>query len=126
MRPARLPATAAGDLADRQACWDEQGGVDRAGAIAYGLLGGGGEPRRLVAALAKALLGEDAAFHWYQTVEAGVAQFSAWPEGSEEGALLLAGTARFLAAHTPTRRELPHVVRIAARLRRGEDLFEEE
>ena len=33
--------------------------------------------------------------------------------------------ARFLAAHTPTRRELPHVVRIAGRLRRGEDLFEE-
>jgi len=42
------------------------------------------------------------------------------------GALILAGTARFLAAHTPTRRELPQVVRIAARLRRGEDVFEEE
>ncbi|HYX45098.1 MAG TPA: Rieske 2Fe-2S domain-containing protein [Acidimicrobiales bacterium] len=115
-----------GELADLQSCWDEQGGVDRAGAIAYGFLRGGGDPRRLVAALAGALLAEDAAFHWYQTVEAGVAQFSAWPQGSEEGALLLAGTARFLAAHTPTRRELPHVVRIAARLRRGEDLFEEE
>ena len=123
---ARLPATDTGDLADLQACWDEQGGVDRAGAVAYGFLRGGGDPRRLVAALAKALLAEDAAFHWYQTVEAGVAQYSAWPEGSEEGVLLLAGTARFLAAHTPTRRELPHVVRIAARLRRGEDLFEEE
>src|SRR5205814_340840 len=32
---------------------------------------------------------------------------------------------RFLAAHTPTRRELPQVVRIATRLRRGEVLFEE-
>ena len=132
---ARLPTTAPGlcgpnavtdDLATLQACWDEQGGVDRARAIAYGFLRGGGDPRRLVAALARALLAEDAAFHWYQTVEAGVAQFSAWPEGSEEGALLLAGTARFLAAHTPTRRELPHVVRIAARLRRGEVLFEED
>ena len=29
-----------------------------------------------------------------------------WPAGSEEGALILAGVARFLAAHTPTRREL--------------------
>ena len=123
---ARLPVTDTGDLADLQACWDEQGGVDRAGAIAYGFLRGGGDSRQLVATLVKALLAEDAAFHWYQTVEAGVAQFSAWPEGSEEGALLLAGTARFLAAHTPTRRELPHVVRIAARLRRGEDLFEED
>ena len=38
-------------------------------------------------------------------------------------ALILCGTARFLAAHTPTRRELPQVVRIASRLRRGEVLF---
>ena len=44
-------------------------------------------------------------------------QFHAWPAGSEEGALILAGTARFLAAHTPTRRELSQVVRIATRLR---------
>ena len=123
---ARPPVAEAADLADLQECWDGQGGVDRAGAIAYGHLRSGGDPRALVAALTHCLLSEDAAFHWYQTVEAGVAQFQAWPEGSEEGALILAGTARFLAAHTPTRRELPHVVRIAARLRRGDDLFEEE
>ncbi|MDP8936349.1 MAG: hypothetical protein M3O23_01180 [Actinomycetota bacterium] len=75
-------------------------------------------------ALGHALLAEDAAFHWFQIVEAAVRQFEAWPDGSEEGALILAGAARFLAAHTPTRRELPQVVRIAARLRRGDDLFE--
>ena len=46
------------------------------------------------------------------------------PKG--EGAQILAGAARFLAAHTPTRRELPQVVRIATRLRRGEALFEED
>ncbi|HEX3393021.1 MAG TPA: hypothetical protein VHS52_00720, partial [Acidimicrobiales bacterium] len=113
------------DLADLQACWDAQGGVERAGAIAYGYLRAGGDPRALVAALAHCLLAEDAAFHWYQTVEAAVAQFQAWPAGAEEGALILTGTARFLAAHTPTRRELPHVVTIAARLRRGDDLFDE-
>ena len=56
---------------------------------------------------------------------AAVRQSAAWPEGSDESALILAGFARFLAAHTPTRRELPHVVRIAARLRRGEELFAE-
>ncbi len=43
----------------------------------------------------------------------------------EEGALILAGTARFLAAHTPTRREQSQVVSIATRLRRGEAWFEE-
>ncbi len=113
------------DLADLQACWDEQGEVDRAGAIAYGWIRHGGDPARLLAALGHALLAEDAAFHWFQTVEAAFRQAAAWPAGAEEGALILAGAARFLAAHTPTRRELPHVVRIAARLRRGEELFAE-
>ena len=122
---ARPPTTTTGDLADLRACWDEQGGVDRAGAIAYGYLGGGGDPSALVAALGHALLAEDAGFHWFQIVEAAVRQFHAWPPGSEEGAMILVAAARFLAAHTPTRRELPHVVRTAGRLRRGEDLFED-
>ena len=43
----------------------------------------------------------------------GVRQSQQWPEGSEEEALVLTAVARFLAAHTPTRRELPTVVRIA-------------
>ncbi|HEX2048922.1 MAG TPA: Rieske 2Fe-2S domain-containing protein [Acidimicrobiales bacterium] len=122
---ARLPVAEGADLADLQACWDAQGGVDRAGSIAYGWLRSGGDPRALIAALGHALLSEDAGFHWFQIVEAAVRQYAAWPEGSEEGALLLAGAARFLAAHTPSRRELPHVVRTAARLRRGDDLSEE-
>ena len=100
--------------------------VDEAGNEAYGFLRRGGSPRRLVAALGHALLVEDAEFHWFQTVEAGVRQAAAWPEGSEESALILVGVARFLAAHTPTRRELPTVVRIASRLRRGEALYEDE
>jgi hypothetical protein len=128
---ARLPTTEPGDhakpeLAELQECWDEQGHVDRAGGIAYGWLRGGGDPRPLVATLGRALLAEDAEFHWYQTVEAAVRQFEAWPADSEEARLILAGAARFLAAHTPTRRELPQVVRIAARLRRGEALYEDE
>ena len=57
--------------------------------------------------------------------EAGVASSTPGPIGSEEGVLILAGLARFLAAHTPTRRELSRVVDIAARLRRGEELYEE-
>ncbi|HEX7275886.1 MAG TPA: Rieske (2Fe-2S) protein [Acidimicrobiales bacterium] len=122
---ARPPTATTGELADLRACWDEQGGVDRAGAIAYGYLRGGGDPSALVATLGHALLSEDAGFHWFQIVEAAVRQFHAWPPGSAEGAMILVAAARFLAAHTPTRRELPHVVRIAGRLRRGEDLFEE-
>jgi nitrite reductase/ring-hydroxylating ferredoxin subunit len=126
---ARLPTLAAGDapvdVADLDDCWDHEGCVDEAGAIVYRHLMTGGDPAETVAAIGRAMLNEDAEFHWFQTYEAAVRQFHAWPAGSEEGALILAGSARFLAAHTPTRRELSQVVRIATRLRRGEELFAE-
>ena len=112
------------DLGALQGCWDQEGRVDDAGAIVYRHLVGGGDHAAVIALLGRALLTEDAEFHWYQTYEAAVRQYQAWPPGSEEGALILAGTARFLAAHTPTRRELSQVVTIATRLRRGEALFE--
>ena len=124
---ARLPGPADGrapDLTALQACWDSEGRVDEAGGLVYRHLAGGGDPGRVIALLGRALLTEDAEFHWYQTYEAAVRQYHAWPPGSEEGALILAGCARFLAAHTPTRRELSQVVSIATRLRRGEALFE--
>jgi nitrite reductase/ring-hydroxylating ferredoxin subunit len=121
----QLPGAGAADLGDLHPCWDVQGQVDRAGAIAYGFLRAGGDPGRLLAHLGAALLAEDAEFHWFQVVEAGARQFHAWPAGSDEGALVLAGVARFLAAHTPTRRELPQVAQIATRLGRGEALYEE-
>ena len=122
---ARLPTTTSGSLDDLAECWEMQDAVDQAGAIAFGYLRGGGDPARLVAVLAHALLREDAEFHWFQILEASVRQFKAWPVGSEEGALVLTGLARFLAAHTPTRRELSRVVDIAVRLRRGEELYTE-
>jgi nitrite reductase/ring-hydroxylating ferredoxin subunit len=93
-----------GDLAALAACWDREGQVNEAGALVHGHLAGGGSPSEAIAALGHALLVEDAEFHWFQTFEAAVRQFHAWPPGSEEGALILAGAARFLAAHTPTRR----------------------
>jgi hypothetical protein len=122
---ARLPDATTGDLKELDECWEIQGGVDRAGGIAAGFLRGGGDAGALIAALGRALLREDAEFHWYQVFEAAVSEFYSWPVGSEEGVLILTGLARFLAAHTPTRRELSRVVDIATRLRRGEDLFEE-
>ena len=122
---ARIAPVAGARLEDLQACWDAQGHVDEAGGIVYGWLQQHRDPGPVIAALGHALVSEDAAFHWFQTVEAAARQARAWPEGSEPQALLLAGAARFLAAHTPTRRELPQLVRIATRLRRGEDLFEE-
>ena len=128
--PARLPDQIPDpggepDLTALQPCWDQEGQVDEAGAIVWRWIRSGRPTADAVAALGSALLAEDPEFHWYQTVEAAVQQARAWPDGSEQAALLLAGAARFLAAHTPTRRELAQVVRIATRLRRGEALFED-
>jgi hypothetical protein len=127
---ARLPgqhpsASAPPDLSRLKACWDQEGMVDQAGAIVYGWVRSGRDQAAVTAALGSALLTEDAEFHWFQTYEAAVRQAAAWPVGSEQAALVLAGAARFLAAHTPTRRELAQVVSIATRLRRGEALYEE-
>lgn len=122
---ARTPTETSGDLTELAACWDAQGEVDRAGAIVVGYLRGGGDRRLVIAALGRALLAEDPGFHWYQVFEAGARQALAWPDRSEETSLILCGIARFLAAHTPTRRELPTVVQLAARLRRGEALYAE-
>jgi nitrite reductase/ring-hydroxylating ferredoxin subunit len=122
---ARIPSATQGDLAELDECWNVQGNVDRAGAIVVGYLRGGGDRGRVIAALGHALLNEDPGFHWYQVYEAAVRQALAWPDGSEESALILCGAARFLAAHTPTRRELSTVVSIADRLRRGDALYEE-
>lgn len=128
--PARLPSVGDGDghdvdLANLEGCWDTEGGVNEAGHLAYRYLSSGGPAERLLAALGHALLNEDAEFHWFQIYEAAVRQFRAWPVGSEQGRLIMTGAARFLAAHTPTRRERSQVVRIATRLRRGEPLYEE-
>jgi nitrite reductase/ring-hydroxylating ferredoxin subunit len=123
--PSAHAQAAASDLAQLQQCWDREGMVDEAGAIVYGFLTGGGDQRTVIAALGTALLAEDAEFHWYQVYEAAVRQSEVWPVHSEQVAMILTGAARFLAAHTPTRRELAQVVRIATRLRRGEALYDE-
>jgi len=122
---ARLPHADHGSLAELGECFDAQGEVDRAGNLAWGFLRGGGDRAELIAMLGHHLLAEDTDFHWYQSYEAAVRHAGAWPEGSEQSALTLVGFTRFLAAHTPTRRELPNVLRITRRLRRGETLFEE-
>jgi nitrite reductase/ring-hydroxylating ferredoxin subunit len=122
---ARLPIATSGDLADLEECWRVQGYVDHAGATVAGYLRDGGGRADVIAALGHALLEEDPGFHWYQVVEAGVRQAHAWPEQSEPCTLILTGIARFLAAHTPTRRRLPTTISIARRLRRGEHLYEE-
>jgi hypothetical protein len=63
----------------------------------------GHPPEDLIATLARALLREDAGFHAYQMLEAGVRQFGEWGP-SDQGRHVLIAVARYLAAHSPTLR----------------------
>jgi nitrite reductase/ring-hydroxylating ferredoxin subunit len=84
----------------------------------------GHPPEALIATLAHALLREDAGFHAYQMLEAGVCQFREWGD-CEEGRHILIGVTRYLAAHSPTQRALLQTADIARRLMRGGELHRE-
>jgi hypothetical protein len=81
-------------------------------------------PQALIVTLARALLREDAGFHAYQMLEAGVRQFTAWGN-TEEGRHILVAVARYLAAHSPTERAAQQTADIARRLLRGGDLHQD-
>ncbi|HEY2331031.1 MAG TPA: Rieske (2Fe-2S) protein [Acidimicrobiales bacterium] len=123
---ARIPSGEPRRLVELARCWDVQGEVDEAGAIVAGHLASGGDPSDVITELCGVLYREDAGFHWHQTVDAAVRQHAAWPAGSPEGALILVGVTRWLAAHTPTLRQSDQVVTIARRLLRGEAVYEDD
>jgi nitrite reductase/ring-hydroxylating ferredoxin subunit len=81
-------------------------------------------PSALITTLAHALLREDAGFHAYQMLEAGVRQFCEWGDGNEGRHILIAVT-RYLAAHWPTQRAMLQTSDIARRLMRGGELHRE-
>jgi nitrite reductase/ring-hydroxylating ferredoxin subunit len=130
--PARLPGE--GDLdglpesvADIRAAlmdaFDRQQQVDAAAHLVARHLMLGHPPQAIIAALAHALLREDAGFHAYQMLEAGVRQFAEWGH-TPPGRHILVAVARYLAAHAPTERAWLQTADIAARLGRGDQLHE--
>jgi nitrite reductase/ring-hydroxylating ferredoxin subunit len=104
--------------------FDRQQQVDAAARLVARHLILGHPPAALIATLAEALLREDAGFHAYQMLEAGVQQFRAWGN-CPEGRHILVAVARYLAAHAPTRRALLQTADIARRLTRGGELHRE-
>ena len=78
----------------------------------------------LIATLAHALLREDAGFHAYQMLDAGVRQFQAWGD-IDAGRHILIAVTRYLAAHTPTERAFYQTADVARRLMQGGQLHEE-
>jgi len=99
--------------------------VNRAGRLTAEYLAAGGDADRLKRALGRALLREDVGFHTRQNLEAAFAQYDLLDGTDDERARVhLIATARYLSAHTPTRRAGEQTFRIAERLNRGERIHE--
>ena len=103
--------------------FDQQGRIDETAAIAARMLAAGRHDE-LIRTLGHALLREDSGFHEFQIFEAAVRQYQNF-RGRPEGDHILIGAARFLSAHLPTVRAVDQTYQIAARLHRGEALYEE-
>ena len=97
--------------------------VDRAAGRCADYLAAGGDVPRLKRRLGEALLREDAGFHPRQNLEAAFRQHEVL-SGDERAAVHLIAAARYLAAHTPTRRAGEQTFRIAKRLNDGERIHE--
>ena len=119
-RPAVL---AGGDPAALLDAFDRQRQVDAAGRLVAHHLTLGYPAQDVMAILAHALLREDASFHGYQMLEAGIRQFQEWGN-TGEGRHILVAVARYLAAHSPTERAVFQTADIARRLLRGGELYE--
>jgi nitrite reductase/ring-hydroxylating ferredoxin subunit len=116
-----LPATVDHIRADLLDTFDRQQQIDAAARLVARHLLLGHSPEALIATLAHALLREDAGFHAYQMLEAGVRQFREWGNG-DEGRHILVAVTRYLAAHWPTQRALLQTADVARRLMRGGEL----
>jgi hypothetical protein len=103
--------------------FDRQQRVDETAGIVADLLAGG-EHAEVLATLGHALLREDAGFHEFQIYEAATRQYGNFV-GRPEGDDILVGAARFLTAHAPTVRAVGQTFDIAARLNRGEALYDD-
>jgi hypothetical protein len=123
--PDELPTDAETIRAALLDAFDRQRQVDLAARLVARHLKVGHSPQSLIATLARAVLREDAGFHAYQILEAGVRQFTVW-RNTDEGRHILIAVARYLAAHSPTERSALQTADIARRLMRGGELHQEE
>ena len=132
--PARLPGEVDERLKDAPStveeiraalldAFDRQHRVEESGRLVARHLALGHAPDLIIAALAHALLREDAGFHAYQIFEAGVRQFHEWDDPEPRRHILIA-VARYLGAHAPTERALLQTADIARRLSRGDQIHE--
>jgi nitrite reductase/ring-hydroxylating ferredoxin subunit len=98
--------------------------VNETGRLVAQYLYSGGNPKKLMAMLAKLMLRENRDFHMIQSIEAAFRLYSQLDDPIEAVPVLVA-TARYLAAHAPTMRSQEQTYQMAYRLHRGDRLFEE-
>jgi nitrite reductase/ring-hydroxylating ferredoxin subunit len=103
--------------------FDRQHQIDLTARLVARYLMLGHSPAALIATLARSVLREDAGFHSYQMLEAGVRQWTIWGD-SNAGRHILIGVTRYLAAHSPTDRATLQTADIAQRLMRGSELHQ--
>jgi nitrite reductase/ring-hydroxylating ferredoxin subunit len=120
-QPVPVPTERLATAADLLAAFDIHGRVDESAQIVADLVASK-RSGDVVRTLGHALLREDAGFHAFQVYEAGVSQYHRFAD-SILGPHVLIGTARFLAAHSPTVRAAGQTFQIARRLHRGENLY---
>jgi hypothetical protein len=121
-RAARRPATNVETIrAALLDAFDRQRQVDLSARLVARHLTLGHSPETLIVTLERAVLREDAGFHAYQMLEAGVRQFTTWGD-SHEGRHILIAVVRYLAAHSPTERAALQTADIARRLMCGGEL----
>lgn len=103
---------------------DKRASIDDAAGIVSRYLSLGHPIDALIDKLAFATVREDIDFHSLQVLDAAASQTSAWdnPAVIEN---IMVGVVRNLAAHCPTRRAGQQTALIAAKLQRGEPIFEE-
>lgn len=103
---------------------DRQQQVNETGRLVAQYLYSGGNPKALMAMLAKLMLRENRDFHVIQSMEAAFRLYSQLADPAE-GVPVLVATARYLAAHAPTMRSQEQTYQMAYRLHRGDRLFED-
>jgi nitrite reductase/ring-hydroxylating ferredoxin subunit len=104
---------------------DQRHEVEAAARIVARYLRLGHPVEPLIDTLTLVAVREDADFHTFQMLEAAVGQFERWPDCPERQHFLIAA-ARYLAAHCPTQRTQYQSARVALRLHRGDDLYEQD
>ena len=116
--------------------FDTEGEVNEAGRLVAEFFDCDGEAAALKRTLGHGLLREDSGFHTLQNLEAAFQQFDLTDssegdngsgtavESERRRRVPMIATARYMAAHFPTRREAEQTFTIASRLNRGETIHE--